>query len=56
LLTVKVRQKSLLTVILIVAALVLGGCQTFRGMKQDAGFIGDKTREVWDDAFSQNPQ
>ncbi len=39
-------KKTLLLAALIVVALSLIGCQTARGIKEDARFIGDRTVEV----------
>jgi predicted small secreted protein len=41
-------KRTLLLVALIIVAFSLIGCQTARGMKEDAQFIGDKTYEIID--------
>lgn len=41
-------KRTLLLIVLIVVAVSLVGCQTARGMKEDAQFVGDKTYEILD--------
>ena len=41
-------KRTLLLIALIVVAVSLVGCQTARGMKEDAQFVGDKTYEILD--------
>ncbi|MHC4116877.1 MAG: hypothetical protein ACYSWO_05155 [Planctomycetota bacterium] len=41
-------KSTLLLVALIIVAFSLIGCQTARGIKEDAQFIGDKTYEIID--------
>ncbi len=41
-------KKTLLLVALIIVAFSVIGCQTARGVKEDAQFIGDKTYEIID--------
>ena len=38
----------LILVIVIVATVVLAGCETAKGIRGDAQFIGDKTYEILD--------
>ena len=38
----------LILMIVIIAAITLAGCETAKGIKGDAQFIGDKTYEVLD--------
>jgi predicted small secreted protein len=38
----------LVFVIMIVAAVLLAGCETAKGLKGDVQFIGDKTYEIVD--------
>ena len=38
----------LILVIVIFAAVVLAGCETAKGIRGDAQFIGDKTYEILD--------
>jgi len=40
--------RILLLMILIVTAFSLLGCETAKGLKEDAQFIGDKTYEIVD--------
>jgi predicted small secreted protein len=41
-------KRILISVILIVIAFLIIGCQTAKGIKGDAQFIGDKTVEILD--------
>lgn len=41
-------KRMLLPIALIVVTLTLIGCQTAKGVKEDAQFIGDKTYEILD--------
>jgi len=41
-------KKMLVLLIVIVAAIWLAGCETAKGIKGDAQFIGDKTYEFVD--------
>jgi predicted small secreted protein len=41
-------KRTLLLIALIIAAFSAIGCQTAKGVKEDAQFIGDKTYEVLD--------
>ena len=41
-------RKVILTAVLIIVIFLLFGCQTARGLKEDATFIGDKTAEIID--------
>ena len=41
-------KRILLLIALIIVAFSLLGCQTAKGVKEDAQFIGDKTYEVLD--------
>jgi predicted small secreted protein len=41
-------KRILIPVVLIVMAFSLVGCQTAKGIKGDAQFIGDKTVEILD--------
>ncbi len=41
-------KRILMPVVLIVMAFLLVGCQTAKGIKGDAQFIGDKTVEILD--------
>lgn len=39
-------RKTILITVLIIVIFSLFGCQTAKGMKEDATFIGDKTAEI----------
>ena len=41
-------KRILLLIALIIVAFSLLGCQTAKGVKEDAQFIGDKTYEILD--------
>ncbi len=41
-------KRTLLLVALIIVAFSVIGCQTAKGVKEDAQFIGDKTYEILD--------
>jgi predicted small secreted protein len=41
-------KRTLLLIALIIVTFSLIGCQTAKGVKEDAQFIGDKTYEVLD--------
>ena len=41
-------KRTLLLVALVIATFSVIGCQTAKGVKEDAQFIGDKTYEVLD--------
>ena len=41
-------KRTLLLITLIIVAFSLIGCQTAKGVKEDAQFIGDKTYEALD--------
>jgi len=41
-------KRTLLLIALLIVAFSLLGCQTAKGVKEDAQFIGDKTYEVLD--------
>jgi len=41
-------KRTLLLIALIIVTFSLLGCQTAKGVKEDAQFIGDKTYEVLD--------
>ncbi|MCX5637652.1 MAG: hypothetical protein NTX52_08170 [Planctomycetota bacterium] len=41
-------RKVILIVVLIIVVFSLFGCQTARGLKEDATYIGDKTAEIID--------
>ena len=41
-------KRTLLLIALIVVAFSVIGCQTAKGVKEDAQFIGDKTYEILD--------
>lgn len=41
-------KRTLLLIALIVVAFSAIGCQTAKGVKEDAQFIGDKTYEILD--------
>ncbi len=41
-------KRTLLLVALIIVTFSLVGCQTAKGVKEDAQFIGDKTYEILD--------
>lgn len=41
-------NKILISVVLIVTAFSIIGCQTAKGIKEDAQFIGNKTVEILD--------
>ena len=43
-----VKRTLLLLTALIIAAFSVAGCQTAKGIKGDAQFIGDKTYEILD--------
>jgi predicted small secreted protein len=44
----KMAKKILIPVVLIAMAFSIIGCQTAKGIKGDAQFIGDKTVEILD--------
>jgi len=41
-------KRTLLLIALIIVAFSVIGCQTAKGVKEDAQFLGDKTYEVLD--------
>jgi predicted small secreted protein len=41
-------KRTFLLLILVLALLILTGCRTAEGMKEDITFIGDKTTEILD--------
>ena len=41
-------KKTLLLIALVIVTFSLIGCQTARGIKEDAQFVGDKTYEILD--------
>ena len=41
-------KRTLLLIALIIVTFSLLGCQTAKGVKEDAQFIGDKTYEILD--------
>jgi predicted small secreted protein len=41
-------NKMLILIVLIVTVFLFIGCQTAKGIKEDAQFIGDKTVEILD--------
>ncbi|MEA3225899.1 MAG: ECN family pore-forming entericidin [Planctomycetota bacterium] len=43
-------KRTLLLIALVVVAFSVIGCQTAKGVKEDAQFIGDKTYEVLDNS------
>jgi len=43
-------NKILILIILIVTAFSIIGCNTAKGIKEDAQFIGDKTVEILDNS------
>jgi len=41
-------KKILVLLTVTIAAIILTGCETAKGLKEDAQFIGDKTYEIVD--------
>lgn len=41
-------KKILMLLTVTIAVIILAGCETAKGLKEDAQFIGDKTYEIVD--------